>query len=69
MKVIAILFALTAQLLFAATDLSAATPPAGIHQQVMETGLHDGRNDFAIAQAKPKEDEDEDDDEIDEDDC
>ncbi len=69
MKVFVVLFALTAQLLFAATDLSAAVPPAGVHPHMMETSPHDGRNDFAIAQAKPKEDEDEDDDEIDEDDC
>ena len=69
MKVIAILFILTAQLLFTVDDVSAATHPSGIRLEKIATDPDAGRTVLIVAQAKPKEGEEEDDDEIDEDDC
>ena len=70
MKAIAILFALTVPMLFAAINVNAAIHPLNIHQKMMTTDQDSSQTDnIIVAQAKPKEDEDDEDENLDEENC
>tara|TARA_B100000959_G_scaffold242709_1_gene265521 strand:- start:108 stop:347 length:240 start_codon:yes stop_codon:yes gene_type:complete len=70
MKAIAVLFALTVPMLFAAINVNAAIHPLSIHQEMIATGQDGSQTDnIVVAQVKPKEDEDDEDENLDEENC